>query len=572
MASLAGLPGDAVLAQADSPSAPFEQSQYIESFDGTKLAVTVFRPARAGQPTPGRFPVIVTQDRSEVGNRNATRNYFVDHGYVVVAQDRRGTGASFGTQVGFITREDLGDAKAVIEWAAGQDFSTGAVGAMGCSNQGVWQYGVTALHPKGLKAIAPACASPEFFDDAAVKNGVPMFEFKDSLYDATCAPGEPVGRTAQQLGAPKPVDADRDGALLRQALATRGCTSPMLGQYWLNMPRDGWNAYGLYRPALDETPITHWQEIKNSGVAILQLGGWFDAAPAGQLQGQHLWGGRLIMGPWVHGNRAPPEGSLPAGQVDLNAEMLSWFDHYLKGVDNGEPRTGVQYYVLNAVTGEEWRTVPSWPDNARMTTFYLAPGSLSKQPPAARSAPGAISGDGVRWFDGIYAPLGRRWVGDMAASNVGSLVHTSEALPVDTEMTGTPTAKLWITSDSPDLNLYAAIEDVAPDGKSTYVTDGRLRASWRAVTPMPWGGLAQNWHRGFAVDLKPLERGNAAELVFDFFPTSYIFPAGHKIRVALSTANGSLYQQPPSAAGNIPAAQLLEDPQHRSQILLPLID
>ena len=162
---------------------------------------------------------------------------------------RSGTGASFGTQTGFVTREDLRDAKAVIEWAAGQDFSTGAVGAMGCSNQGVWQYGVTALKPVGLKAIAPACASPAFFDDAVTLNGVPMFELRKAPYDATC----PEAGGSGPASAARPVDSDVDGAMLREALATRGCTAPMLGQYWLNMPRDGWNAFGVYRPAIEDS-------------------------------------------------------------------------------------------------------------------------------------------------------------------------------------------------------------------------------------------------------------------------------------------------------------------------------
>ena len=82
----------------------------------------------------------------------------------------------------------------------------------------------------------------------------------------------------------------------------------------------------------------------------------------------------------------------------------------------------------------------------------------------------------MRWFDGRYAPLARWWDGDMAAADRLSLTHTSAPLAHDTEVIGTPVARLWIASDDPDLNLYAVLEDVAPDGRSSYVTDGRLRA------------------------------------------------------------------------------------------------
>lgn len=571
LAGLSAISAGAAPADVIAPASMIEQSQYIESFDGTRLAITVFRPARSGIAQGGRFSVIVTQDRSEVGERNAVRRFFVDHGYVVVAQDRRGTGASFGTQVGFVTREDLGDAKAVIEWAAAQDFSTGAVGAMSCSNQGLWQYGVAALHPKGLKAIAPACASPEFFDDAVVKNGVPMFEFKKSYYDSNCQPGEPTGRTAQQLGAPKAVDNDRDGALLRQALATRRCTAPMLGQYWLNMARDGWNAFGVYRPGLDETPISHWRDIKSSGVAILQLGGWFDAAVAGQLQGQALWGGRVIMGPWVHGNRAPAGAALAGAQVDLNQVMLDWFEHYLKGRPASQPLSGIRYYVINAEPGQEWRNRAQWfIDGGTKTRFYLAGSFLSPRTPRSPEPAQRVRGEGVKWFDGHYAALQRWWAGDMASSDRGSLVHTGETLTRDTEMTGTAVARLWLTSEQPDFNIYAVIEDVAPDGHSNYVTDGRLRASWRSLAPTPWGGLHENWHRGFAQDLQAVAPGRPAQLVFDFFPIAYNFRAGHRIRLALTTSVGEGYQQPPSAGKTVPAVALQSDPAHPSAIELPL--
>jgi putative CocE/NonD family hydrolase len=547
------------LGQPAEPPAYVEDSRYIESADGTRLAVSVFRPR-----SPGRYPVLVTQDRGEGGDRTRLREFFVRHGYVIVAQDRRGTGASFGTQTGFVNRADVADAKAVIEWAAGQPFSTGAVGAMGCSNQGVWQYGVAALQPNGLKAIAPACASPAFFDDAVTLNGVPMFALKPSFYQADC-PTPPA--TAPAPPPARQVATDRDGTLLREALAQRGCTAPMLGQYWLNMPRDGWNAYALYRPAIDDTPITHWQAIKGSGVAVLQLGGWFDAAVAGQLHSQSLWGGKVVMGPWTHGNRVPRGASFADGQRDLEQEMLRWFAHYLKG-EGPAPAAGIEYYVINAAPGSEWRTTTAWPAAARKTRFHFDRTALSEEP--ARASTATIAGEGVQWFEGQYAPLARWSTGDMASADAASLVHTTAPLPAAAELIGTPTARLWVTSVHPDLNVYAVIEDVAPDGRATYVTDGRIRASWRALAPSPWGAVHGHWHRGLASDLQALEPGKPAELVFDFFPIAYRFAAGHRIRVALTTSIGEAYQQPPSTGGALPTATLLRGGEHASAIELPL--
>ena len=77
----------------------------------------------------------------------------------------------------------------------------------------------------------------------------------------------------------------------------------------------------------------------------------------------------------------------------------------------------------------------------------------------------------------------------MAAADAKMLGHQSAPLTADTRITGTPALRMWITSDTPDVNLFAVIEDVAPDGRSTYVTDGRVRASTRKITQAPFTSL-----------------------------------------------------------------------------------
>lgn len=71
------------------------------------------------------------------------------------------------------------------------------------------------------------------------------------------------------------------------------------------MTRDALNPITGTRPGLEDSEITVWQAIRDSGIAILQIGGWYDAAVLGQMQGQRLLGGKVIMGPWVHGNVVP---------------------------------------------------------------------------------------------------------------------------------------------------------------------------------------------------------------------------------------------------------------------------
>jgi putative CocE/NonD family hydrolase len=544
------------------------RSLHIESFDGTRLAITVYRPTGA----TGRLPVIVTQNRSEVSERTiAEMRRYTDTGYAWIAQDRRGTGASFGVQSGFVNQLDAADAKAVIDWAAAQDFSTGKTVALGCSNQGAWQYLVAALQPDSLVAIAPACSSPMFFDDAVAINGVPMIGLATQAYAGECREQNTGARPGNAPPpAPRAVDGDTDGALLRAAQAEQRCGAPMLGQYWLNMPRDGLNRFAGYAPALLDSGMTRWEAIRDSGVAILQLGGWFDAAVAGQIEGQRALGGRLIMGPWVHGNRAPRGAAFPADAMDLTAVTLRFFDLHAKGIGPDVAEPAILYYSINAPAGQEWRSADTWPDLPR-TTLYLAPdGSLT--PIASReSVATTLDPAGAQWFGGSYGALSRWFTGDFGSTNAGSLLHETAPATHDVELTGTVTASLWISADRPDANVFAMLQDVAPDGSATYVTDGRIRASWRAEHELPWPEADRTWHRGHTADIQPLVPGEPVRVRFDFFPTSYVVAKGHRLRLALASGIGATYDAPPLAEGQQITVTVHSGPGRPSALSLPMV-
>lgn len=551
-----------------------DTSVYIRSYDGTRLAITVHRPTLDGRLATRRLPVIVTQDRTGAPPGTMKRmRYFTDRGYVWISQDRRGTGASFGVQTGFVTRQDWRDGKAVIEWAGAQPFSNQKVVTLGCSNQGLWQYGVAALHPKYLVAIAPACASPRFFDDAISRDGVPMFPFAAKPYAGQCGlVGSPMPGPVRPAAAVRPVDRDIEGALLAEARKQQRCDAPFLGQYWLDMPRDGFDAYARNRPGIVDTPISYAAQIGRSGIAILQLGGWYDAAVAGQLEGERLWGGLTILGPWVHGNFIAPGLNFPHGTLDLQAETLRWFDHFAKSSDDGAGSSGILYYTVNAPDGSHWHRVSRWPPLGQSgRTYYLTQTGLSLEPPAANGVSAAYVTRAVRWFADRYQPLVRSWKGDMSATDAESLAETSGPLAVDTQITGTTSAQLWISANALDVNVYAVLEDVSPDGRSSYVTDGRLRASWRKLARPPWGESPEHWHSGYARDIVPLTPGKPTELVFDFYPTSYVLRTGHRLRLSLATSLGKSWEAPPLARGRRVTLTVYRDERHPSAITIPIL-
>jgi len=549
-----------------------QSSQYIGSADGTRLAISIFRPTAAGEVADEPLPVIVTQNRDQVDERMlAEMRRFTDHGYIWIAQDRRGTGASFGVQTGFVDRRDAADAKAVIDWSAAQPFSSGKTVAMGCSNQGAWQYTVAVLRPASLVAIAPACSSPMFYDDAVAIGGIPMIGLAPQPYAGECREGNTGARPGMgPPPAPRPVDADSDGSLLRAAQAGQRCGAPMLGQYWLNMPRDGMNGFAGYQPALGDTAMTQWQVIRDSGIAVLQMGGWFDAAVAGQIEGQRAFGGRLVMGPWTHGNRPPRDADLPNATRDLTAETLAFFELHAKGIATGASSPAIEYYTVNAPAGDEWRSAESWPDLPRTTLYLTAAGALAPFAPRAPEAQ-VLAPGGARWFDGRYGALSRWFTGDMTGTTAGSLLHQTAPMPGNAEITGTITASLWISADREDANVFAVLLDIAPDGSATYITDGRLRASWRAEHDLPWPGEGRTWHRGFAEDIAALTPGEPALLRFDFFPVSYVVREGHLLQLAITSSIGQTYDAPPLAGGEPVRLTLHTGAGHTSALTLPIL-
>jgi uncharacterized protein len=560
-------------------------SIYVPSYDGTRIAIDVYRPTRNGQLASGRLPVIFDQARSNHRGRDGqvddTVKFYTSHGYIFVAQDRRGNGASFGVSKGFITRDDRLDGKAVIDWAGEQPWSNGKVGAVGCSNQGAHQYAIAAVQPKHLVTIIPECASPQFFGAMIIQNGVSSFIGGEKPYAGECG-------QQTQIGTPVDEDLGPGFPLAKAAAEEHKCNASFLGQYQRNMHRDTLNAYLNYRPGIEDSSAHQFKEIAASGIKIYNQGGWFDGGVTGQLQAWQMWGGRVLMGGWIHcGSDSPTNSGYANGRFDHRAENLRWLDYTLKGVQNGiaeEPP--IYYYTMNAPVGDEWRYAAAWPPpNQLLTTHYfdgstsgtvksLNDGTLTSAKPTAAGIKDTYTPNyEAGLFEGKYQSLAHFWNGDMRRSaDEKGLTYTQAPLEADIEVTGHPIAHLWVTANIKDADFFAVIEDVSPDGKSTYVTDGKLRASQRALATPPWGDLGTPWHRSYEADDRPLPANEPAELVFDFYPTSYIFKKGHRVRVTILNSAGSGFQSLKLTDGsNPPSISLYRDAAHPSSITLPAI-
>jgi putative CocE/NonD family hydrolase len=143
-------------------------------------------------------------------------------------------------------------------------------------------------------------------------------------------------------------------------------------------------------------------------------------------------------------------------------------------------------------------------------------------------------------------------------------------LKSDTEVTGDAVIDLWMSSSAGDGNIFVYLEDVAPDGKVTQVTDARLKASLRKVSKPRYENFDLPYHRSHREDAQPLKAGEPARLVFAFLPTSYVFKAGHCIRI--SVAGSDYRERDRTPVSPAPVVTLYNTPSNPSYVSLPVID
>jgi hypothetical protein len=149
------------------------------------------------------------------------------------------------------------------------------------------------------------------------------------------------------------------------------------------------------------------------------------------------------------------------------------------------------------------------------------------------------------------------------------LTYTTSPLETDLEVTGHPVAHLWLTTDAPDLDVFVYLEEVDRSGKSTYITEGTLRASHRKLSQAPFNNLGLPYHSHYQSDLAPIPAGEPVELAFSLLPTSYRFHKGSRIRITVVCADAGNFDTP--IINPAPKLHLLRDMNHPSFIQLPVV-
>jgi putative CocE/NonD family hydrolase len=490
----------------------------------------------------------------------------LQHGYAVIVVERPGTGASFGRlDPSFETGARETDE--IINWIAVQKWSDGNVGMFGNSWQGQIQLSAASTGNRHLKAIFPVSTWLDqytlIYPGGVYNKGFgQFFSWSQAFLDSKVV---------------TPVDRDRDGTLLAQARAERrgAAVGETVGAIMTRASFRDSKVGGRTIWAGEYMPYAHKDRINRAGVPMYLMAGWYDIVTrdAFLLYANFNVPKRLAVRPLDHSQTDESQFDL-----DLAAEAHRWFDYWLKGVRNGvmdEPP--IFYYLMGGDGKLGWRSTDAWPlGKQTLTRLYFGagepPGSGVLRPEAPMSEDAAdrhavdytaTTGKKSRWTAVNWV----REYPDMRTNDAEALTFTTPPLEAAVEVIGHPLVRIWLSSDAPDLDVFAYLEEVDRDGNAKYITEGNLRVSHRSLSQAPYENFGLPFQRHSESERKSILAGEAVEVVFDLLPTAYRFSEGKRIRVTIAFADADNFDTPivqPS-----PIVRLHRDRNRPSSIELP---
>ena len=558
-----------------------QSSHYVTMRDGVRLAVDVHLPKglRPGERTAtilhmsryyrsldikGVWRPLFGAGFYTVTERD-TREHMVKAGYSWVDVDVRGTGASFGKWEYPLSPDEVRDGAEVIDWIVAQPWSAGVVGATGGSYNASLAVMLLANDHPALKAVATRFGAWDMYEDVFLPGGLPATSFREGFSKLVAAfdknrLGDVFGWAAGgMVRGVRPVDAK----LLQSAQSDRANNANLADLIRPLTYRDDPVTPG--QPWTSDQFSPHFVVGDRHSVPVFTYTGWFDGAMVRgairQFAATRAAGSRLKIGPWFHADfdNASPYAARD-DDADSAADLEDLFNQHLRGIKPAiDKPMPIEYFTIGA---EAWRTADAWPPGgAEPRSFYFnesrsltnAAATIGEASDRYEVDPAVESG-AARW--GVAAGLGHgRKYGDRRERSALLLTYTSPPLDRALEIAGNPEVEVHISANRDDGALFVYLEDVAPDGRVRYVTEGQLRLLHRA---MPRTFLRQH--------AKPMMPGVVEKVDVDLLPIAYRFPAGHRVRIAISGADAATFETPDSAGLGY---NLYRDRAHPSRITFP---
>ena len=559
----------------------------VRMADGTVLDAEIASPAdpATGAPADGRFPVLLTQTpygKDTAGSANSSAigpdTYFVKRGYIDVAVDVRGTGASGGTFTLFDPQQTA-DGVALVKWAARLPHSSGKVGLHGASYLGIDQMltaGAVGRHSP-LKAIFPIVSANDLYRDTAFMGGIPDGEF-DAEYLGALLPVVDLLNPIVAL-LEDPVDLLARAAVLLQHAEN---SLDYNGRYLLKTYFGGPDSY--------DTPAWHvrspgyvLRKIVANRIPAYLVGGEYDLFQRGEPMNyaglQNAWAGRSVTAPMVPGQRVTGRYQLWDGPyTHLSGALgtfvdpleLEWFDTWLRGEKTGMAKTPTPLHYYDLGTGH-YAEQTSYPiAGTTPQTYYFSgatsgsawsqnDGTLTLAKPTAATGSDAVRwlpvGSSIcdrsvdQWSAGALSLVTSRFpkpvpcFDDDRLGQIGptALTYTTAPFSHARTLAGPIAATIYATANRAETEWVVNVEDVAPDGTSKPLTQGALIGSARAPDrSRSWrvdGKLVLPYHPYTKAASIPVRRGVLTRYDIEVFPTYSTLAAGHRLRVTIDTTD-----------------------------------
>ncbi|AKJ29903.1 CocE/NonD family hydrolase [Caldimonas brevitalea] len=552
--------------------------------DGVELAASLYLPS-ADLQRRGTVYVRLPYHRLKYGEALNAGLFFARHGYAVLVQDFRGTGDSTGEFLPW--RHGTQDGVDTLDWIVRQPWSNGKVGTWGCSALGELQYMLARARHPAHAAMVPMAAGGAL--GALGSEHAHYGWYEGGVFQLASGFGWFLDSGAARPDVPAPPRLDRSAALRELPVAG------LVGRH-----RPGPNGY----PWFVGTPLNdpRWRGLDyvfdddRFATPALVINTWGDQTIEETLRMAELMRTttpatapqHVVIAPGTHCSHEENAASGQFGELDIpGAEQpyrewyLQWFDRWLKG--EGQGPAGLPAYLYYVIGEGVWRSADRWPPpEARIEKWHLQ----SQGHANGRDGDGRLQltpAEGASGFDEYrYDPLDPVptlggsicCTGDPAfrpgpadqrtiESRPDLLVYTSEPLARPLRIAGHLKARLTVSSSAPDTDFVARLVHVWPDGRATTIQEGVLRARYR---------------KGYAAP-RPLPLDTPVELTVDMRSIAYRLPAGHRLRLHISsssfprlernlnTGGGNLDQSLPVVARN----RVYHGPATPSYLELPVI-
>ncbi|HWM02447.1 MAG TPA: CocE/NonD family hydrolase, partial [Actinophytocola sp.] len=497
---------------------------WIPTRDGTRLAARIWLPLSADdEPVPAILEYIPYRKRDLTSVRDSIAHpYLAGHGFASVRVDIRGSGESDGVLTDEYLDQEQRDAEDVLAWLAEQPWCSGRTGMMGISWGGFAALQVAARRPPSLGAICIASFTDDRFAD-------------DMHYMRGCMLSDNLAESGTMFAySACPPDPALTGEQWREMWRERLAAARPWVVEWLNHQRrdDYWRHASVC------------EDYSAIEVPVFASCGWADGYSNAVLR---LMAGlsvprKGLIGPWSH---KYPHLGVPGPAIGYLQEVVRWFDRWLRDSSENagdaaeEPvlRTWMQDSVPPSTSYEErpgrWVGERSWPSpNIRREQLPLAPHRIERSGTRAPDevlsieSPLSVGQFAGKWCS-YNAPPDLPY--DQREEDGGSLVFETEVLSEPCEILGAPVVRLDVCADRPIAMVAARLSDVAEDGSATRVTYGLLNLTHRDSHEQP----------------APLEPGRRYQVEIPLNGVAQSFPAGHRIRLSLSTSYWPLSWPPP---------------------------